>query len=117
MRTMPRYLCRLALNATVPGTYAHLSLGVASVGQFVLGRLVDTPTGRRSGLPRELLRLVEAISVGLGLASIRATLCGGMLLALSAAGTAWTAQASALATSMPPLMRGASPDGSVARSA
>jgi MFS family permease len=108
---IPLYLYRLAGNATVPGTYALVSLGVASVGQFVTGRLVDAATRRRPGLPRELRRLVAAISIGLVLASIAATLSTGNVLALSAAGTAWTALAWALATTMPPLMRGASPDG------
>ena len=60
---IPLYLYRLAGNATAPGTYALVSLGVASVGQFVTGRLVDVATRRRTGLPFELRRLVAAISV------------------------------------------------------
>jgi MFS family permease len=108
---IPLYLFRLAGNATVPGTYALASLGVASVGQFVTGRLVDVATRRRPGLPLELRRLVATISVGLVIASGLAMLSTGNVLALAVAGTAWTTLAWALATTMPPLMRGSSPGG------
>jgi len=108
---IPLYLFRLAGNATVPGTYALASLGVASVGQFVTGRLVDVATRRRPGLPLELRRLVAMISVGLAIAGGLAMLSTGSVVALAVAGTVWTTLAWALATTMPPLMRGSSPDG------
>ena len=115
---IPLYLYRIAGNATVPGTYALVSLAVASVGQLATGRLVDYGTRRGGSVPSDglpgrvpgpLRRLVLAISIGLLLAAASTAFATGDAIALGIAGTAWTTMAWALSTTMPPLMRAVSP--------
>lgn len=77
---IPLYLYRIAGNATVPGTYALVSLVIASGGQLVTGRLIDRgarmSVGSVAGVPVALRRLTAVVSVGLliaGAAAIFAT--------------------------------------------
>lgn len=121
---IPLYLYRIAGNATVPGTYALVSLAVASAGQLATGRLVDRGTSRSVtgsldviGLtvPAALRRLVMVISVALLAAATATMLATGDAVALGVAGTAWTTFAWALSTTMPPLMRAVSPPGAHGR--
>ena len=120
---IPLYLYRIAGNATVPGTYALVSLAVASAGQLATGRLVDygtrrdgtrrggsSPPGEPVGMvPPALRRLVLAISIGLLVAAASTAVATSDVIALGITGTAWTTMAWALSTTMPPLMRAVSP--------
>jgi DHA1 family multidrug resistance protein-like MFS transporter len=115
---VPLYLYRLAGNATVPGTYALVSLAVASAGQMVTGRLIDrgarlSGTSARSGpagtVPAALRRVVMVIAFGLLVAGASTALATNDVIALGITGTAWTTMAWALSTTMPPLMRAVAP--------
>lgn len=110
---IPLYLYRIAGNATVPGTYALVSLVIASGGQLLTGRLIDRgarmSVGSVAGVPVALRRLTAVVSVGLLIAGAAAIFATDNVYVLGAAGTVWTVMAWALSTTMPALMRGAVP--------
>jgi MFS family permease len=117
---IPLYLFRLAGNATVPGTYALVSLVVASAGQLATGRLIDRGIRRASGpltqtVGPHLRRLVLVISIGLFASAAVTGLATRDVVALSVAGTAWTTMAWALSTTMPALMRAMAPQAAYGR--
>ncbi|NCA15073.1 MAG: MFS transporter [Proteobacteria bacterium] len=115
---IPLYLYRLAGNATVPGTYALVSLAVASAGQLATGRVIDRGARARGSavaaapsgtVPNPLRRLVLVISGALLMAAASTGFATADVAALMVTGTGWTTMAWALSTTMPPLMRAVSP--------
>lgn len=115
---IPLYLYRLAGNATVPGTYALVSLAVASAGQLATGRVIDRGARARGSavaeapsgtVPNPLRRLVLVISGALLMAAASTGFAMADVAALMVTGTGWTTMAWALSTTMPPLMRAVSP--------